>query len=120
MAGTIEGLQGIEPGNNLRIKPYALGSSSRVGSNSNKGDFDAGFDVSDGLTSGLTWDFTVNTDFQQVEADEQQINLTRFSLFFPEKRDFFLENSGIFQFGVGSGVRAVAAAAADARTRPRT
>jgi Domain of unknown function (DUF5916)/Carbohydrate family 9 binding domain-like len=102
MAGTIEGLQGIEPGNNLRIKPYALGSSSRVGRDSNKGDFDAGFDVKYGLTSGLTWDFTVNTDFSQVEADEQQINLTRFSLFFPEKRDFFLENSGIFQFGVGS------------------
>ncbi len=47
-----------------------------------------------GVTSGLVWDFTVNTDFSQVEADEQQINLTRFSLFFPEKRDFFLENFG--------------------------
>ena len=55
-----------------------------------------------GVTSGLTWDFTVNTDFSQVEADEQQINLTRFSLFFPEKRDFFLENSGVFQFGAGN------------------
>ena len=53
-----------------------------------------GFDVKYGVTSGLTWDFTVNTDFSQVEADEQQINLSRFSLFFPEKRDFFLENSG--------------------------
>jgi len=52
-----------------------------------------------GITSGLTWDFTYNTDFSQVEADEQQINLTRYSLLFPEKRDFFLENSGIFQFG---------------------
>ena len=65
------------------------------------GDFDAGFDVKYGVTSGLTWDFTVNTDFSQVEADEQQVNLSRFSLFFPEKRDFFLENSGIFQFGAG-------------------
>ena len=55
-----------------------------------------------GVTSGLTWDFTVNTDFSQVEADEQQVNLTRFSLFFPEKRDFFLENSGVFQFGSGN------------------
>ena len=45
----------------------------------------------------------MNTDFSQVEADEQQINLTRFSLFFPEKRDFFLENSGIFQFGASGG-----------------
>ncbi|PYS39119.1 MAG: hypothetical protein DMG14_15145 [Acidobacteria bacterium] len=52
-----------------------------------------------GLSSGLTWDFTYNTDFSQVEADEQQINLSRYSLLFPEKRDFFLENSGIFQFG---------------------
>ena len=60
------------------------------------GDF--GVDAKYGLTTGLTWDFTYNTDFSQVEADEQQINLTRFSLFFPEKRDFFLENSGIFQF----------------------
>jgi Domain of unknown function (DUF5916)/Carbohydrate family 9 binding domain-like len=102
MAGSIEGLQGIQPGNNFRIKPYALASSSRVGQGANTGDFDAGFDVKYGVTSGLTWDFTVNTDFSQVEADEQQINLTRFSLFFPEKRDFFLENSGIFQFGVGS------------------
>lgn len=100
-AGTVENLQGITPGNNLRVKPYVLGSSSRVGRQSPTGDFDAGLDVKYGVTSGLTWDFTVNTDFSQVEADEQQINLTRFSLFFPEKRDFFLENSGIFQFGAG-------------------
>ena len=58
-----------------------------------------GFDVKYGLTPGLTLDLTVNTDFAQVEADEQQINLTRFSLFFPEKREFFLENANIFQFG---------------------
>jgi hypothetical protein len=103
MAGTIEGLQGIAPGNNLRVKPYALASASRLAGRPTDGDFDAGFDVKYGITSGLTWDFTVNTDFSQVEADEQQINLTRFSLFFPEKRDFFLENSGIFQFGVASG-----------------
>jgi hypothetical protein len=102
MAGTVEGLQGIQPGNNFRIKPYGLVSSSSVAGRANEGDFDAGFDVKYGVTSGLTWDFTVNTDFSQVEADEQQINLTRFNLFFPEKRDFFLENSGIFQFGVGT------------------
>ena len=51
------------------------------------------------MTQGLTADFTYNTDFAQVEADEQQINLTRFSLFFPEKREFFLENLGLFGFG---------------------
>jgi hypothetical protein len=102
MAGTLVGLQGLRPGHNLRVKPYALASTSRVSPSPYNGDFDAGFDVKYGVTSGLTWDFTVNTDFSQVEADEQQINLTRFSLFFPEKRDFFLENSGIFQFGVAS------------------
>jgi hypothetical protein len=52
-----------------------------------------------GVTQNLTADFTLNTDFAQVEADEQQVNLTRFSLFFPEKRDFFLENPGLFAFG---------------------
>ena len=54
-----------------------------------------------GLTANLTADFTVNTDFAQVEIDEQQVNLTRFSLFFPEKRDFFLEGRGIFDFARG-------------------
>jgi hypothetical protein len=102
LAGTFEGLEGVRPGRNLRIKPYALTSASRVGAGANVGDFDAGIDLKFGVTSGLTWDFTVNTDFSQVEADQQQINLTRFSLFFPEKREFFLENSGVFQFGVGS------------------
>jgi hypothetical protein len=103
LAGTVEGLRGLQPGKNLRFKPYALTSSNSIGGQSAKGDFDAGFDAKYGVTSGLTWDFTVNTDFSQVEADEQQINLSRFSLFFPEKRDFFLENSGIFQFGGGGG-----------------
>ena len=60
---------------------------------------DLGFDVKYGVTQGLAADLTVNTDFAQVEADEQQVNLTRFSLFFPEKREFFLENQGIFIFG---------------------
>ena len=60
---------------------------------------DAGFDVKYGLTKGLTADFTYNTDFAQVEEDEEQVNLTRFDLFFPEKRDFFLEGQGLFAFG---------------------
>ncbi|MGE3275170.1 MAG: DUF5916 domain-containing protein [Vicinamibacterales bacterium] len=102
MAGTLEGLDGLRPGANLRVKPYVAGSASWLGGRDGAaGDFDAGLDVKFGVTSGLTWDFTVNTDFSQVEADEQQVNLTRFSLFFPEKREFFLENSGVFQFGVG-------------------
>jgi hypothetical protein len=103
LAGTVDGLRGLRPGRNIRVKPYALSSSNTVGRIGTDGDVDAGLDVKYGVTSGLTWDFTVNTDFSQAEADEQQINLSRFNLFFPEKRDFFLENSGIFQFGAGGG-----------------
>ncbi len=103
LAGTIEEMRGLRPGRNLRFKPYAAGASSTLGAGPTRGEFDAGLDVKYGVTTGLVWDFTVNTDFSQVEADEQQINLTRFSLFFPEKRDFFLENSGIFQFGTNAG-----------------
>ncbi len=102
MAGAIEGLQGLRPGANIRVKPYALANFNKLAGVNVDKDYDAGFDVKYGVTSGLTWDFTVNTDFSQVEADEQQVNLTRFSLFFPEKRDFFLENSGVFQFGAGN------------------
>lgn len=60
---------------------------------------DVGFDLKWGVKPNLTADFTVNTDFAQVEADEEQINLTRFPLFFPEKRSFFLENASVFTFG---------------------
>ena len=102
MAGSYEGLQGLQPGANVRVKPYALANLNKIAGLDVDKDYDAGFDVKYGVTSGLTWDFTVNTDFSQVEADEQQVNLTRFSLFFPEKRDFFLENSGVFQFGSGN------------------
>ncbi|MBI3047755.1 MAG: carbohydrate binding family 9 domain-containing protein [Acidobacteria bacterium] len=102
-AATLVGLEVPPSGRNLEIKPYAI---SAVTTNrqvtpaiSNDVSGDAGLDVKYGLTRGLTADFTYNTDFAQVEEDEQQVNLTRFSLFFPEKRDFFLEGQGIFQFG---------------------
>ena len=62
---------------------------------------DVGIDAKYGVTAGLNLDVTYNTDFAQVEVDEQQVNLTRFSLFFPEKRDFFLENAGQFKMGTG-------------------
>jgi hypothetical protein len=104
VAGSYEGLQGLRPGANIRVKPYGLANFNKVATNDVDPDFDAGFDVKYGVTTGLTWDFTVNTDFSQVEADEQQINLTRFNLFFPEKRDFFLRDVDIFEFGqIGSG-----------------
>ena len=66
-----------------------------------------------GITQNLTADFTYNTDFAQVEADEQQVNLTRFSLFFPEKREFFLENQGTFAFGGAADERSATAGASD-------
>lgn len=101
MAGSLDDLRQLRPGRNLRVKPYAAATSISGARPTNR-ELDAGLDVKYGLSAGLTLDVTVNTDFSQVEADEQQVNLTRFSLLFPEKREFFLENSGIFQFGLPS------------------
>jgi hypothetical protein len=103
LAGTLENLRGIHPGKNLRVKPYALTSGSRLARSPFDRNLQGGIDAKYGVTSGLVWDFTINTDFSQVEADEQQVNLTRFNLFFPEKRDFFLENQGLFAFGNEGG-----------------
>ena len=103
-------LTGVDvPGGNrtFEVKPYAIGSlatdARAVPRISNEGDGDVGVDVKYGVTANLTADFTYNTDFAQVEVDEQQVNLTRFSLFFPEKREFFLEGQGIFDFGRPAG-----------------
>jgi hypothetical protein len=104
--GTLVGLEVPSGSRNLEIKPYAISSvtTDRLSTpqRSADGDGDVGFDVKYGVTQNLTADFTCNTDFAQVEVDEQQVNLTRFNLFFPEKREFFLEGQGIFEFG-GSG-----------------
>jgi len=99
-AGDLVGLEGLRSRRPIRVKPYGLSSRSTGASlSSPKTEVDAGLDLKYGLTSGLTLDATFNTDFSQVEVDQQQVNLTRFSLFFPERREFFLENAGIFQFG---------------------
>jgi hypothetical protein len=107
-AATMVGLEAPVGSKNLEIKPYAVSSlttdNSPAARLSNEMDGDVGVDVKYGITRSLTADFTVNTDFAQVEADDQQVNLTRFSLFFPEKREFFLENQGTFAFGGVSGV----------------
>ena len=106
--GTLEGLEGIRPGRNLKIKPFVTGGfteSRRPGAVSRLDadtEFDGGVDVKYSLTPSLTLDATYRTDFAQVEVDQQQVNLTRFNLFFPEKREFFLENQGIFAFGQGT------------------
>jgi hypothetical protein len=99
-AGDLTGLPALRRGRNLRIKPFLVGGALRgVGEPSYDPDFSGGVDVKAGITPSLTLDATINPDFAQAEADEQQVNLTQFSLFFPEKREFFLENSGIFYFG---------------------
>jgi hypothetical protein len=102
-AATVVGLETTARSLNLELKPYAISSltSSLQGASPFENDFgrDAGLDAKYGLTKGLTADLTVNTDFAQVEEDDQQVNLTRFSLLFPEKRDFFLEGAGLFGFG---------------------
>ena len=105
MYGTLVGIEAPPPSRNLDVKPYAISgfrTESRVDSElSNDGYADVGLDIKYGITENLTADLTYNTDFAQVEVDEQQVNLTRFSLFFPEKREFFLESRGIFNFGSG-------------------
>ena len=106
-AAAVVGLEVPDSGRTLEIKPYAIAdlTSDRSRDISNAPNGDLGLDVKYGVTEGLVADLTVNTDFAQVEADEQQVNLTRFSLFFPEKREFFLENQGLFAFG-GAGTGA--------------
>jgi hypothetical protein len=104
-AATLVDLNLPSASKNIEIKPYGISrlttdrSTTPVTSNDLDGDF--GFDAKVGITANLTGDLTYNTDFAQVEVDEQQVNLTRFALSFPEKRDFFLEGRGILDFGRG-------------------
>jgi hypothetical protein len=102
-AATLTGIEAPPAALNLDVKPYVVGSSreDRVIDPllTDRFDGDAGFDIKYGITQSLTADLTYRTDFSQVEDDDQQVNLTRFSLLFPEKRDFFLEGQGMFAFG---------------------
>ena len=102
-AGGLLGVSGVHQGRNLRVKPYMVTPIARLEGDDVDFKPDLGVDFKMGVSSQLTLDMTVNTDFSQVEADEEQVNLTRFSLFFPEKREFFLENASIFQFGRSPG-----------------
>ena len=102
-AATMVGLEAPRSGSPIDIKPYVTAGLDTNHAASpplvNDPAAAVGLDVKYAVTQGLSGDFTWNTDFAQVEADEQQVNLTRFSLFFPEKREFFLENQGMFAFG---------------------
>ena len=101
-AGTLVGLEVPERARRLEVKPYGIGGATTdlvaEPPVRGAGHGDVGVDAKYALTRNLTVDFTHNTDFAQVEVDEQQVNLTRFSLFFPEKREFFLEGRGIFEY----------------------
>ena len=103
--GTLVGLDLPETGKNIELKPYTVArvTTDHVKKPPVDGTFasEIGGDIKYAVTPNLTADVTINTDFAQVEIDEQQTNLTRFSLFFPEKREFFLEGRGIFDFARG-------------------
>ena len=93
------GLAGVERSVDLEVKPYGIGGATEV-PGERTAEAEAGLDLKWGVTPNITADVTVNPDFAQVESDDLQVNLTRFGLFFPEKRDFFIESSSLFQFGI--------------------
>jgi hypothetical protein len=111
-AATLIGLDLPPASKNVELKPYAISklTTDRLQRIDNDVDPNIGLDAKVGITANLTADITVNTDFAQVEVDEQQVNLTRFNLSFPEKRDFFLEGRGIFDFGKGGPTTSLAGA----------
>jgi hypothetical protein len=97
-AGRLEGLSGVRQGRGLDVRPYAAGGRAE-----GEGEAKLGGDVFKNITPNMTASLTVNTDFAETEADARQVNLTRFPLFYPEKRSFFLEGTGIFETaGLGS------------------
>jgi len=114
---SLVGIEAPPASHNLEVKPYVIGDvttdNNSVPKRSSDPSGDFGVDAKYSITQNMTADLTYNTDFAQVEADEQQVNLTRFSLFFPEKRDFFLENQGLFTFGNNTFAAGASAATSD-------
>ncbi len=103
LGATLVGIETPPPGLNLEVKPYAI-SGIRTDRKAapafvNKVESDVGVDAKYGISKSMTLDLTFNPDFAQVEDDTQQVNLTRFNQFFPERREFFLEGQGLFSFG---------------------
>jgi hypothetical protein len=97
---TLRGLRDLRKGRYMELKPFAIGGAQKFAGDVDTNVLDdVGIDFKYALTSSVTLDLTYNTDFAQVESDNVQINLTRFNLFFPEKREFFLERAGLFSFG---------------------
>ena len=103
-AGEIKGFAGAQQGRGLDLRPFVVGKVSHEADGGNTSlQGKAGGDIFYNITAGLKLTATINTDFAETEVDNRQINLTRFPLFFPEKRSFFLENAGVFSFGRGGG-----------------
>jgi len=101
-AGEIEGLTDVEQGQGLDVRPYISGSAAHSAATAKtKTERDAGTDFFYNITPSLKLTGSINTDFAETEVDNRQINLTRFPTFFPEKRAFFLENGGVFNFATG-------------------
>jgi len=107
MAGAIGNLEGMSQGVGLDVKPFGLVGYARDIDAEDRHEFlrDGGADIFYRITTNLTSSTTFNTDFAETEADTRQVNLTRFSLFFPEKRAFFLEDAGVFDFGITNSSR---------------
>lgn len=106
-AGKVTGLEEMNQGLGLEVSPYAIGNLNRTWEDTgveNRWNGDAGFDVSYNITPSVSTSLTVNTDFAETEVDQRRVNLTRFPLFFPEQRDFFLEGSNIFSFAPSSNI----------------
>jgi len=102
LAGTLRDLEALSRGRDLRVKPFVIGGGRTTLKDTGTDrsmQRDVGLDLKYGLTPGLNLDVTLNTDFAQAEVDDERVNLTRFALFFPEKRDFFIENAGQFLIG---------------------
>ncbi len=104
-AGHLEGISGIQPRRNAQVVPYVAGGRSRFHLRGSEGGMDFGADAKLALGPALAMDLTYNTNFAQVEVDDQQVNLTRFPLFFPEKREFFLESAQLFNVGLAQEVQ---------------
>ncbi|MBM4175632.1 MAG: carbohydrate binding family 9 domain-containing protein [Ignavibacteria bacterium] len=101
-AGDLVGIKKIKRGDPIYIKPFLTGGFQQ-GESVKKKNFEPGLDIKYGITQNFSLDLTFNTDFAQVESDRARINLTQFPLFFPEKREFFLENANVFDYTFGAG-----------------
>jgi hypothetical protein len=104
-AGVLEGIEGVSSGNLIDLRPFALAGTDKASGGSGKSTADFGINASYLPTPTIKLNFAINPDFAQVESDRAQVNLSRFSITYPEKRDFFLEGQEFFDFSLGGDIR---------------